>query len=160
MLIELAAIAIPLLFLLIFIEGSLWSWSIDEHDILFEMVNGNKIRLDDMQNYHPHAIQWLTTSANISEEDREIASVILNDPLYVRSLAELYTPPYETCAEHLEMVGTELVCEEDGSMEFQIYECTVCGTDHSETMDELGREAAWEDEAFEAYRDARHEEGV
>ena len=122
------------------------------------MVNGNKIRLDDMQNYHPHAIQWLTTSANVSEEDREIG-VILNDPLYVRSLAELYTPPYETCAEYLEMVGTELVWE-DGSMEFQIYECAVCGTDHSETMDELGREAAWEDEAFEAYRDARHEEGM
>lgn len=156
MLVELVA---PLLLLLIIVDGSRWSWA-DNHDVQFELRDGDTMTVADMLQVHPDIIQWIATLPLLDEQDRSIAEEILENPNdYIESIAESFPAPWEICEDTVEEVDTVVICEEEGSAEFPVYGCTRCGTDHSETVYELAREAEYEDQAFEAHRDERHEEG-
>ena len=95
----------------------------------------------------------------LDEQDRSIAEEILDNPTTTLNHCRVFPAPWEICEDTVEEVDTVIICEEEGSAEFPVYACTRCGTDHSETVYELAREAEYEDAAFEAHRDQRHEEG-
>ena len=147
------------LLMLIFVEGSRWSWA-DDHDIQFGLRGGETMTVSDMLDVHPDIINWIATLPLLDEQDRSIAEEIIENPTnYIQVIAESFPAPWNVCEDTVEEVDTVVICEEEGSAEFPVYACTRCGTYHSETVYELAREAEYEDAAFEAHRDERQEEG-
>lgn len=148
-----------LFILFAFVTDSRWSWA-DDHDVQFELRDGDTMTVADMLQVHPDIIQWIATLPLLDEQDRSIAEEIIENPTnYIQVIAESFPAPWNVCEDTVEEVDTVVICEEEGSAEFPVYRCTRCGTDHSETVYELAREAEYEDAAFEAHRDQRHEEG-
>ena len=148
-----------LLILFAFVSDSRWSWA-DDHDVQFGLRGGERMTVSEMLDVHPDIIEWIANLPLLSDLDRSIAEEILENPNdYIRSIAESFPAPWEICEDTVEEVDTVLICEDEGSAEFPVFGCTRCGTDHSDTMYELARQAEYEDQAFEAHRDERHQEG-
>ena len=86
-------------------------------------------------------------------EDRRVCTLILScQGDVIEAVAAAFPPDYEVCAEHI-VEREEVLVDDVGHGFYPTFECSICLTDHTESMQEIDWQDVAEDLAFERYRE-------
>lgn len=134
MLFELAAIVLPLFFLLGFSDQSRFLWQ-EDHSIGFiRIISGTITQVEDIRALNPGFFDSMSVHSYLLA-DREVAKILHTHPApcdYIPRIAAMFPPPPEVCESHVEF-HEDVDGDEDGWFEIRFWQCTVC-------------EAIWEEE--------------
>ena len=146
-------VLIPALMLLLhFVDGSRWSWG-ENHILVFTLENGTEYALHELVAMYPHALSRFRKELPL-DEDRRVCELILSDKdNVIETIAAAFPPQLHVCEDHLIDLGDVLVEDEDFHGYFPTFGCSICKTDHTQSMEEIDWQDVAEDIAFESYRE-------
>ena len=153
MLFELAAIILPLIFVLGFSEYSRWVW-LEDHSLGFIRLSGEIVPVSELQilpRENNCFLSMLTVHLE-SAEDRTVALIVRDNPdpsVHIPMIAESYPPEHEDCQDFLE-VDDEIDGDCDGN-QFYIFfwRCSKCQTTFDMDPDEMEHD----EPDYDAYRE-------